>query len=131
MFACVSHFLISLIFVSKAWSLPLEESHVRGSTLVSSSLACKCQKTREEMTNIGRHSSLLRCSKSYCSKKFRVQALGSMISMENFLFFQIAIAGDAINMLRFIYTQFGSSDFAEQCNFNRNSPIFSNCHCWR
>ncbi len=25
----------------------------------------------------------------------------------------------------------GSSDFAERCNFNRNSPIFSNHHCWR
>jgi hypothetical protein len=29
------------------------------------------------------------------------------------------------------HTQFGSNDFAEQCNFNRNPPIFSNRHRWR
>ncbi len=30
-----------------------------------------------------------------------------------------------------LFTQFGSSDFAERCNFNRNPPIFSNSHHWR
>ncbi len=128
MFAYVSHFHFSLIFLSNARSLPLECSHVRGSTLVSSSLASKCQKTWEEMTNVSKHSSLLRCSKSYCHKKFRVQAIGSMISMENFLSFQIAIAGDSDK--HHLHMRFGSSNFTEQCDFNRNSPIFSNLHCW-
>jgi len=29
------------------------------------------------------------------------------------------------------HTRFGSSDFAERCNFNRNPSIFSNRHRWR
>ena len=29
------------------------------------------------------------------------------------------------------HTRFESSDIAERCDFNRNSPIFSNRHCWR
>ena len=27
--------------------------------------------------------------------------------------------------------RFGSSDFAERCDFNRNPPIFSNHHHWQ
>ncbi len=46
-----------------------ESSHVRGSILVSSSLACKCL-SRLEVTNCGKHSSLLRYGKSYCCKMF-------------------------------------------------------------
>ncbi len=29
------------------------------------------------------------------------------------------------------HTRCGSSDFTERCDFSRNSPIFSNHHCWR
>jgi hypothetical protein len=29
------------------------------------------------------------------------------------------------------HMRFGSSNFAERCDFNRNPPIFSNRHCWR
>ncbi len=29
------------------------------------------------------------------------------------------------------HMRFGSSDFAERCDFNRNAPIFSNHHRWQ
>ncbi len=29
------------------------------------------------------------------------------------------------------HTRCGSSNFTEQCDFNTDSPIFSNRHCWR
>jgi hypothetical protein len=40
-FATAFHFQPSLIFAGKARGLPLEESSVRGSTLVSYILSCK------------------------------------------------------------------------------------------
>jgi hypothetical protein len=49
----------SLIFSGKDRSPPLECSPVRGSTLLSSCLACKYQ-TRVEVDGGGKHSSLLR-----------------------------------------------------------------------
>ncbi len=36
-----------------------------------------------------------------------------------------------VSKIRNSHTRCGSSDFAERCDFNRNSPIFSNRQCWR
>ncbi len=58
MFANVSCFQPSLIFRGKARSQPLDLSPIRGSTLVSSSLACRCH-PRVAVTDIRKHSSLL------------------------------------------------------------------------
>ncbi len=59
----------SLVFVSKARSLPLEWSLVRGSTLVNSCLTCKYQ-TRVEVNRSDKHCSLLQCSNNFDHKKF-------------------------------------------------------------
>ncbi len=46
----------------------------------------------------------------------------------------IAVVNDDIRVVSkgsYTHTRCGSSDFAEHCNFNRNSPIFPNRHHWR
>jgi len=56
-FAIAIPFYPGLIFEGKARSQPLEWDPLRGSTLVSSSLACK-YKAKVEVTDSGKHSSL-------------------------------------------------------------------------
>ncbi len=69
MFANPIPFYLSLIFADKARSEQLEESPVRGSTLLGSSHACK-YKTWVEVNGSGKHSSLLQYDSNYCPKKF-------------------------------------------------------------
>jgi hypothetical protein len=57
-FATISHFHSSLLFMSKAGSQPYDFSPLRGSTMVNSSLVCTCY-TSLEMTNNSKHYSLL------------------------------------------------------------------------
>jgi hypothetical protein len=57
-FAAAIHFRISLLFVGKDRSLPLDWNLTRGSTKVGSSLACKVW-TNVEVNGSGKHSSLL------------------------------------------------------------------------
>ncbi len=67
MFSNGSDFRPSLTFGGKSRRHPLVLIPVRGSTLVSFRHACKCL-TRIEVTNSGKHSSLLRHGKSCCRK---------------------------------------------------------------
>jgi hypothetical protein len=67
-FATSIHFLLSLVFVAKAKSLPLEWSPVRGSTLLGSSLLRKYH-IRVEVNGSGKHSSLQRYSNNYDHKQ--------------------------------------------------------------
>jgi hypothetical protein len=68
-FSNVGHFRPNITFQGKSRRNPSESSLVRGSTLVSSSLACKCL-SRVEVTNCGKHCSLLWYGKSNCRKMF-------------------------------------------------------------
>ncbi len=56
-------------FRAKTGSQLLELSPVKGSTLMSSSLTCKYS-TKVEVTDSGKHCSLLQHGKIYCCKKF-------------------------------------------------------------
>ncbi len=78
MFSKVSHFHPRIIFRGKCGSQPLELSPIRGSTLVSSSLACKCY-PRVEVTDFRKHSSLLQYGKNTAVKYVIVQALGVFV----------------------------------------------------
>ncbi len=69
MFDTVSWFYISLIFLCKARSIPVEWSPMRGSTLLSSRLACKYY-TSATVTNSVKHTSLLLYIINNCRKKF-------------------------------------------------------------
>jgi hypothetical protein len=57
--------------MSKAGSQPLELSPITSSTVISSSLACECY-PRVDVTEICKHSSLLRYGQKYCRKKFHI-----------------------------------------------------------
>ncbi len=72
-----------LVYIwEQGWEQPLQLTPLRGSILVNSGLACKYQ-TRVEVTNSGKHSSLLRYIKISTVKSFIVQAHGEFTNDGN------------------------------------------------
>ncbi len=72
MFGTVSHFHHSLVFADKAWNLPERNPYKTKLKWLALSLVLKYW-TRVEVSDIGKHSSLLQYGNNYVVKRFMVQ----------------------------------------------------------